>query len=89
MSRASNGQFTKGTSGNPSGRPKQTELEKQTMRDICSLAPQAVKALKRLITDTSVRPDAKIKAIEMVIDRVCGKATGLQETEPVKIIIDV
>ena len=91
MIRAPNGRFVSGSSGNPSGRPKLSDIEKQTIRDISELAPKAVKELKKLISDNNTKPEVKIRAIELIFDRVCGKssATTRGDNEPVRIVIDV
>ena len=40
--RNADGTFKKGSSGNPAGRPKRSDLEKAVLAEIYKLAPQAV-----------------------------------------------
>lgn len=91
MSRNARGQFEKGSSGNPSGRKKLSDVERQTMESICDLAPQAVRELEKLLKNSKTSKLVKLKAIDIILERVCGKATSLKQIndDPVRIIIDV
>ena len=83
MTRKANGQFAKGTSGNPAGRRKTTENEKEVAESIRKLAPKAVTELEKILYSKKVRGDVKLKAIELVLNRVYGKDTIAVDTEPV------
>lgn len=91
MSRNAKGQFQKGCSGNPSGRKKLSDVERQTIESITELAPKAVQELTNILNNKKVSKLVKLKAIELIIERVCGKATSLKQItdDPVRIIIDV
>lgn len=83
--------FKKGQSGNPGGRPKRTQEQKDALEMIKALAPEAVERLKEIITDPSIRPDTRLKAIEIVLERTYGKAFACEivKDDPVTVIIDV
>lgn len=81
MRRNSNGTFAKGSSGNPSGRPKRSDVEIEVVQAICELAPKAVEALKTLIEAEDTPPNVRMKAIETVIERCCGKAMDAQKLD--------
>lgn len=71
--REKTGKFKAGKSGNPGGRPRQTEEQKQALDNIRALAPTAAKVLKRLLTGKEIPPAQKLKAAEIVLDRTYGK----------------
>lgn len=83
--------FKPGQTGNPGGRPKRTQEQKDALEMIKALAPEAVERLKEIITDPSIRPDTRLKAIEIVLERTYGKAFACEivKDDPVTVIIDV
>ena len=86
MNRNANGQFEKGFYGNPSGRPKRTEIETELIHQICSLAPQAFNALKELIMSKETPANIRLKCCEIVIERICGRpmsAADLKQYETI------
>ena len=72
--RNSDGTYKKGCSGNPAGRPKRSDLEKAVLAEIYKLAPQAVSGLKKLLTDEDTPPNIRLRAVEIVVNRICGTA---------------
>ena len=72
--RESNGRFKKGSSGNPQGRPKRSDLERSMLSEIYKLAPQAVSSLKKLLEDEGTPCNVRLKAVEIVLTRICGTA---------------
>lgn len=76
---ASKTSYKKGQSGNPRGRPKQTEEQKQEKRDALEImkaaAPDAARLLTEWAMDEKLRADLRIRCAETVMDRVYGKAS--------------
>lgn len=66
--------FKPGQSGNPSGRPKRTEAEKDALEQIRKLAPDVPELLKSIMQDKKASPAYRLKAAEMILDRAYGKA---------------
>ena len=83
--------FEKGKSGNPNGRPKQTQDQRDALAMIRSLAPEAVERLTEIIRDPSVRVDARLRAIEIILERTYGRGYYMEEQpdHQVRVIIDV
>lgn len=79
MPRRANGQFEKGTSGNPSGRPKRSETETEMIEQICSLAPQAITTLKGLMESDFTSDSVRLKCCELIMQRVCGRIMSADE----------
>ena len=67
--------FEKGKSGNPRGRPKQTQEQKDALAMIRDLAPEAAARLREIICNPEVKVSDQLRAIEIVFDRAFGKET--------------
>ena len=65
--------FKPGQSGNPKGRPKQTQEEKDALAMIRELAPTAAEKLKEILLDKATKHETALKAIEIVLERTYGK----------------
>ena len=65
--------FKPGQSGNPSGRPKKTQEQQDALEAIRALAPQAPAVLMDVMNNPSAPPAARLKAVEMILDRTYGK----------------
>lgn len=65
--------FKPGQSGNPFGRPKKTQEQKDALAAIRDLAPEASQVLYAVMSDPRTPPAARLKAVEMVLDRTYGK----------------
>lgn len=75
--------FEKGKSGNPAGRQKMTEEEKEARRDALEMftkaAPDAAAFLIGLVKNEEAPTKERRQAAEVVLDRALGKA--IQQTE--------
>ena len=66
--------FKPGKSGNPGGRPKKTQAQKDALQMIRDLAPLAAQKLKDIIEADDVKTSDQLRAIEIIFDRAYGKA---------------
>lgn len=71
--REKTGQFARGKSGNPGGRPKWTEEQRKALEDVRALAPTAARELRRMLTAKDTPWSQKLRAIEIVLERTYGK----------------
>ena len=66
-------QFKPGQSGNPSGRPKRTQEQKDALEELKKLTPAAVQAVNEILRDQDAPESARLRAAEIVFDRTYGK----------------
>lgn len=66
--------FQKGTSGNPSGRPKTSPEMKNALELLRSYAPEASKCLVEIMKSKTARSADRVRAAEIIMDRTYGKA---------------
>lgn len=79
--RNAKGQFTKGTKGgNPTGRPKMPLDAKQRL---ISMLPAALDTVQEIISDPRAKPETRMRAAEIVLERNLGKAVTPVLTETV------
>ena len=71
--RTKTGRFQKGQSGNPCGRPKTTQGQKDALQQIRDLAPRAAEEMQRILDDPDSPQALKLRVAEMVFDRAFGK----------------
>lgn len=65
--------FQPGQSGNPGGRPKMTDEERDALSAIRSLAPLAAEKLEEILTAPDIGVSHRLRAIEIVLERSFGK----------------
>jgi hypothetical protein len=65
--------FKPGVSGNPNGRPKQTQEERDALAEIRKLAPRAAEVLEEMLSSDATPAPTRIKAVELILDRTYGK----------------
>lgn len=66
--------FAPGQSGNPNGRPTTSPEQKDALKAIRDLAPNAAQVLQHLMTDEQTPPAVRLRAVTEVLDRTYGKA---------------
>ena len=66
--------FRPGQSGNPSGRPKKTEQEKEALERIRSLAPEVAGYMRQMLDNPRTPAIAKVRILEIILERTYGKA---------------
>lgn len=78
--RAKTGQFAPGQSGNPGGRPKLTDAQKDTLAALKGLAQEVPGILRGLLKSKDTPPQQKIKICELLLDRAYGKVGVSEES---------
>ena len=73
--------YKKGQSGNPGGRPRRTEEEKEALEQIRSLAPKAVEEMERILNSKTASLYAKIQVIDIILNRTYGKPEAALKLE--------
>ena len=73
VKRGANGQFLPGKSGNPSGKSKSTDEEKEALEEIKKLAPGVAKKMQELLNNPKVPAIAKVRILEIILERTYGK----------------
>ena len=63
--------FAKGESGNPGGRPS---MDPELRKSVQGWAKESLEYLNEVRSDPNAKPDHRIKAAEVLIDRGFGKA---------------
>ena len=67
------GQFQKGVSGNPGGRPKRTPAEQQAIDMMKSATPEMVELVLGIARNEHASFYAKLQAAELILNRSMGK----------------
>lgn len=65
--------FAKGTSGNPSGRPKLSPAQKDALQAIKDLAPNAAEVIAELLNNRNVSAAVRLGAATLILERSYGK----------------
>lgn len=65
--------FAPGESGNPGGRPRLKQEQRDALEAIRDLAPQTPAILSAIMADAGAPPAQRLKAVEMILDRTYGK----------------
>lgn len=79
--RKSNGTFAAGSSGNPAGRPKRTDQEREIIESMGTLVPQAVTIVRDMLNDQKMPAYLRLRAAEIVFERVAGKPMTSMEMD--------
>ncbi len=67
------GQFIKGQSGNPGGRPKKTAAEEKAIEMLKELTPEAVEVVVGILRSEKTSAYAKLQAAEIIFNRAMGR----------------
>ncbi len=67
------GQFVKGKSGNPGGRPKRTPEEQLAVEMLKELTPRAVEVVSGILTNEHASLYARLQAAEIIFNRAMGR----------------
>ncbi len=73
VERTANGQFAKGVSGNPGGRPKRTPAEQQAIDMMKEATPEMVELVLGIARSDKSSFYAKLQAAELILNRSMGK----------------
>ncbi len=71
--RNESGQFQKGVSGNPGGRPKRTPAEQKAIDMMKEATPDMVELVLSIANDEHASFYAKLQAAELILNRSMGK----------------
>lgn len=80
-SRDSKGRFAAGSSGNPAGRPKRTDQEREIIESMGMLVPQAITIIRDMLGDKEMPAYLRLRAAEIVFERVAGKPMTSMEMD--------
>ncbi len=67
------GQFVKGVSGNPGGRPKRTPEEQEAIEMMKKATPEMVELVLNIARSKTASFYAKLQAAELILNRSMGK----------------
>ena len=71
--RNSSGQFMKGVSGNPGGRPRRTPAEQQAVEMMKAATPEMVELILKIARSDRASFYARLQAAELILNRSMGK----------------
>lgn len=72
MARNEKGQFVKGTSGNPNGRPQLSDKVKEMLK---AATTEAAQLLIDTMNNPEVKPELRVDCANEILNRVYGKPT--------------
>lgn len=70
VQRDEKGRFLKGSVPNPSGRPKTDETIRALFQP---LVPKTIELIRNLLQDETAKPEHRLRAAEIVLNRVYGR----------------
>jgi hypothetical protein len=83
--RDSRGRFVKGVTGNPGGRPKNDNVSDR----LFPLVPKAIERIKMILDNPESTDRDVMKAAEIVLDRVYGKAFQSVQLEEIDTTVHI